>query len=268
MNGLRHALAFLLPLKPRGPDELPPASAVHWFVPIGFGIGITYALVFGIAWRVYGEYFGLRLLPAVAILIADAAFFGRRPLAGACAVAQEVAGGPPAGQAPVAPAAILPLLAFLLKLALVLSLPRGQESMAADWRRHLAVLVPGPVFRPIILMPVWGRWAVLLTLCLGRPRAGQPQGLLRLMDAARLAVVFGWLVPCAALTATFCGIRGTLPVGLIISAITLAAAYLSGVLMSWRLDGQTTASVYATGLAGETAFLLAYLPFGSRIYGW
>ncbi len=269
MSSLRVAIEFLLPVRPAVPPvpEAPPGGhrAPHWFVPIGLVIGIVYALVFGGVWNVYGEYFGLRLLPAAVLLAADALFFGNRFIRGACSIADDVGGEPARG---LRPAVLVFVLWLLVKFALLLALPKGQPWSPADWRRHFLFLYPSPVFRPLILMAIWGRWSALLALSLGRAQPGESAAFVDLMARTRLAVVLWWLVPVVVWTMLYCSLTKNAAAGLLVSGITLVAAYIAGVACSWRQGGQTKVSVWAVGAVGELAFLFAYVPFGSRIFGW
>lgn len=268
-SSFRRAVGFLLPIRDEALLDLPGGErAVHWLVPVGFLVGIAYATIFGGVWSAYGEYFGLRLLPAAVLLVADAMFFGNRLIGGACRTADDVVGPRRASDLGVQPAILILVLCLLVKFALLLALPKGQQSGPGDWRRHWMFLYPQPVLRPLILMAVWGRWAILLALSLGRARAGEPRGLLTMMAGARLGIVLAWLLPIVCLTVIFCGAARNVAAGLLISGITLAATYLLSVLFSWRLSGQTTASVYAAGAVGELAFLFAYIPFARRILGY
>lgn len=267
--GLRAAAAFLLPV---ADDTTVTSSGVsaagHWFVPIGLAVGAIYAAIFGGVWSIYGEYFGLRLLPAAAVLAADACFFGARLWRGACTVADETLFRRPALRQAIPPAVVLFVMLAAFKMAAMLGLPRGQAWVAGDWRRYLVIVSPQPVLRPLILMAVWGRWASLLALSLGRARADEEAALSGLMRAARLRVVLGWLIPCTALTAAYCGGSSNVAAGVLISSITLGVSYLVAVVLSWCSGGLSRASVYTAGLAGELGFLLAYIPFANRIYGW
>ncbi len=267
-SSLRRAVAFLLPVAQ--PVAALPAGrrAPHWLVPIGVVIGVCYAAIFGGVWGLYGEYFGLRLLPAAVLLVADVLFFGNRMIRGACAIADDIGGASGEVSRGVRPAVLLLVLWLLVKFALLLALPKGQSWTPGDWRRHLMFLYPQPVMRPLIVMAIWGRWSILLALSLGRPRPGEPPGLVAMMTTARLGVVLGWLIPTILFTITYCGGTRNAAAGMLVSGITLAIAYVAGVLCSWRQGGQTVASVHAAGAVGEMAFLFAYIPFGSRILGW
>lgn len=265
----RRAVNFLLPL--RSADAEPIAGGTytaHWFVPIGLMIGTIYAAVFGGVWFLYGEYFGLRLLPTIILLVVDAGFFGNRLWRGACVTADDLCHNDGVLSRAFRPALLVLVLLIFLKAALILCLPRGQQWSIGDWRRFLLLVYPQPIYRPLILMPIWGRWAMLLALSLGRAQADEPPDFLRLMKSAKLRVVLVWLIICMALTAAYCGKGGNVAAGLLISGITLALAYLICVILAWRLGGLTRVSVYAVGLVAEMTFLFAYIPFANRIYGW
>lgn len=267
-SALREAAAFLLPI--RSGDGATAATlrrAPHWFVPIGLAIGVAYALVFAGVWSVWGEYFGLRLVPAAVLLGLDAALLGRRLLDGACEVS-EALGAPTPRERGLRAAPLTLCLLLILKLAIILTLPKGQTWAPGDWRRHLVFLYPQPALRPLVLMPLWGRWGVLLTMSLGRARADETDAVRSLMAGVRLTGVLAWLVPCVVLTEVYCTQEMNVAVGLLIAAITLASTYAVSVGLSWRLGGQTRASVLAAGAVAEIAFLLAYAPFGRAMHHW
>ncbi|MBN1488602.1 MAG: hypothetical protein JXA69_01690 [Phycisphaerae bacterium] len=265
-SDLRAAVHFLLPLGGAAPAAC--GRAAHWFVPIGLIIGVIYAALFAGVWRLYGEYFGLRLVPAAILLVLDAGLLGRHLLRGTCDITEQLAATPREPAAGMRAATLCLVLWLLVKFALLLTLPRGQDGAPSDWRRHLLFLYPQPVLRPLILMAMWGRWATLLGLSLGRARPGEPADFLRLVAGTRLGTVLGWFLPCAALTVMYCSQHRDFATGLLIAGVTLGVVYVVGVMLSWRLGGQTRASVWALGAFGELTFLAAYAPFGRLIHLW
>ena len=38
-----------------------------------------------------------------------------------------------------------------------------------DWRHYFVFMYPAPVYRPLVLAPLWGRWALLLAATVGPP---------------------------------------------------------------------------------------------------
>jgi hypothetical protein len=276
-GGLRRAAVLLLPVGRDAELTRPGGAGVAWLVPLGLGVGIVYAAGFAGTWRVYGEYMGLRLLPAAVVFVLDLAVLGRRLWAGLYETAGDVgagdrgtggAGSGAAASRPTFVALAVLIAALVLKLALLLALPRGQAWTPGDWRRHLMPLYPQPVLRPLILMALWGRWSVLLALSLGRARAADRGALSQLISATGITTILAWVVPCVGLTVVYTIADQNIATGLLISCVMLAVSYAVAVGLSWRLGGQSVGSVRAAGAVGEIVFLLAYLPFGSRIHGW
>ncbi len=258
---------FLLPLDPRpdasGENDRPPG---HWFVPWGLLIGIIYAIVFSAGWRLFGEYHRMRLVPTAVLLTVDLAWFGRRLITGSAALFTRRRDADDACAVAIG-GVLAVLLIVLLKQALLLSLPYGARPQPADWRQHLGVLYPAPIYRPLILMPVWGRWAMMLAASMGRAAPAASSRTVRLTASMGLrAVGAGWV---AAALLTFLYIpapRLYLGHAVLMAVGTLVASYFSAYLLGRRERGQTEDTILATGLAGELSFLLLYLAVASAIY--
>lgn len=131
-------------------------------------------------WLWLGEYQQIRLAPMALLLAFDACWLGYRLLAGAAAV---VAGWSDRttrlGGTVILPAVVFLIVALLVKLSLLAALPTGAVPWPADWRENLRFFYPYVIYRPLVLMPLWGRWAVLLAGNIGRVapahiRSGSP----------------------------------------------------------------------------------------------
>src|SRR5690606_8844050 len=95
--------------------------------------------------------------------------------------------------------ALVVVLLAILRYAVLLSLPLGVPG-AASWRSRRPPLYPKAIYRPLLLMPLWGRWAMTLALCIGRPHPGEPPRLASMAAGARLQwIIPAWLA-CAVLT--------------------------------------------------------------------
>ncbi|MBI4580698.1 MAG: adenosylcobinamide-GDP ribazoletransferase [Planctomycetes bacterium] len=266
---------FLLPFDPVRLSDAPAwRRAAVWLPVWGLLIGIAYAAAFRIAWLWLGEYRGVRVAPMVLLLVLDAGWFGYRLLEGAA----HVVGSwrrtptttsltpPAAGQASPA-ATVLIVLGLLVKFALLVSLPAGAVSWPADWREHLWIAYPYVIYRPLVLMPVWGRWTVLLASSIGRVSADGSPRLRELARGNSMVTVMTYWAAATALTVMYCSPSGRhVAWSMLISLGMLLIAYLVSFTLVRRFGGQTESTVTAAGWLVEFAFLLAYLPVARAIY--
>jgi hypothetical protein len=159
------------------------------------------------------------------------------------------------------------VLAVLVKFALLVALPAGAVTWPADWREHLRIIYPYVIYRPLVLMPLWGRWAVLLAANIGRSAPVASSRLKSLANGSSMPAVMGWWLAISGLTVMYCSPSGH-HVGwaMLISLGMMVVAYLVSFSLARRFGGQTEATVMAAGWAVEMAFLLAYLPLARYIY--
>ena len=250
-------------------------AAGRWLVAWGLLIGGLYALVFRVAWRWFGEYQGIRWLPVAAVLTVDLGCCGYRLLAGSAGIASAcrpnaVGSSPPPGL----PTLLAIVLVAITKYAMLLSLPLGvwRSSPAGVWvwehsLARLGLLYPQAIYRPLILMPLWGRWAMTLAVTIGRVAPGGSNRLRAMARGTHLAVVVIYWLFCAAVTTMYCTPSGEhLARGVVIALAVMVVSYLSSFVLARRTGGQTEATVGTTALAAELAFLGLYLPVVSDIY--
>ena len=265
------AARFLFPVTDRSAcEETGWPMAGRWLLVWGIIIGAAYALVFRGAWRWFGEYNRLRLAPVAVLLALDLGWCGRRLLLGALRVlgndghTDEVA--PPAPASPQGTLALV--LIAIFKYALLLSLPFGARLQPADWRDvYLGFFYPEVIYRPLILMPIWGRWAIMLALRIGRVAPTGSQRLRLMAGGLSLSAVMLWWLGCSALTMLYCSGAGEhLARGVFIAVAVFLTCYLVCFALARRAGGQTEATVGAAGLVGELAFLMFYLPVARAIY--
>ncbi len=259
------ARAFLLPRCGEGyPDAPEWRRAPHWFLLWGAAIGIVYAGVFRASWRWFGEYQYVRFVPIAVVLLVDLAWGGYRPFV---AAVRLLAGGRSrTAETVMVHIALAVVLIAFVKYAMLLSLPLGDPEWSR-WRGRLGILYPKAIYRPLVLMPLWGRWAMTLALCIGRPHADEPAPLRSMAANARLPwILLGWLA-CGALTVFYASetaaeaARGT-----VIALGVLVSAYLVSFALGRRCGGQTQTTVLAAALATEFSFLALYLPIASKGY--
>lgn len=268
-SALRLAAQFLLPLNSFGAPERPTdaagwSKAALWFPLYGLAVGILYAAVYRASWKWFGEYERLRLLPVALVLMADLGFCGYRQLA---ATVRLLAGRAPRPIDLGPPASVAVALAVLLKFMMLLSLPVGAYPWPADWREHLGPLFPAVIYRPLVLMPLWGRWALLLAMSLGRMTPQSPAPLRDMAGGVRLAAMMAWWLATTLLTIAYSSAAIThLAHGVVIALGVLVSTYLASFWMARRSGGQNEDTVLATGLVAEIAFLAFYLPVARLIY--
>ncbi len=160
------------------------------------------------------------------------------------------------------------LLIVILKYAMLLALPLGADE-SYGWRQRFGILFPRPVYRPLVLMPLWGRWAAMLALCIGRPHPSEPSWLGRMAGGLRLPMILaGWIV-CTALTMFYVTESpSNLPAGMVIGLAMLVLSYLVCFMLARRYRGVTRDTVLATALAAEFAFLIFYLPLIRSVFAY
>jgi len=269
------AALFLLPVSPRlheGDGNW--ARAGRWLPLWGLATGILYVGVFGVTWRYFGEYHGIRWIPAAAVLAVDLGLLGYRLLSGSVRLVTGQTDEDHRSLALTLPAILPVVLVAILKFALLVSLRRGhwQSAPAGAWQwdsifGHLGFLYPQPIYRPLVLMPLWGRWAMSLALSIGRPAPNASGRLKTMANRSSLPVIFGQWLLCALLTVVYCSGSGEHVARSIIIALNLLmVAYLASFALSRKENGQTESTVTAIGLVGELTFLALYASLSSAIY--
>lgn len=272
------AARFLLPTdESRHADANEWRTAGRWLVFWGLMIGVFYTLVFRMTWRWFGEYQGVRWLPAAGVLIADLSFCGYRLLSGVIRLSGRPTTAPGnANDALTLPQMLTVALIIIAKYAMLLSLPQGIAKTGASslwqptgWARWFRFLYPMVVYRPLVLMPLWGRWAMSLAARIGRVSPTGSPRLRMLAGGLSIGFVFIQWVLASVLTCLYCGSSAAnLARGVVISIGLMLAAYGAGFALARRYGGQNEATVCVAGLIGELAFLALYLAVINNIYWW
>lgn len=265
---------------PLGPDAPRRASvAVAWVVPLGLLVGLAWAGVFRATWRLYGEIGGLRLVPGLAVALLEAFITGRL-LIPAMASASDAIGeqqdrrsAHPASrsllQTPLTSRGVLVLLAcFLTQWALVVSIPVWTPwwPTSDDWRSNFNFLYPRPIYRPLLLAPLWGRWALLMAASLGRTSASADPATVEFCRSVRPGRLLRHAILPLALTCVYCSRERNVLIGLLIGMIVFAVSYLAGVIYARRLGGQSRITLLATAQLAQIAFLATYRALWAAIY--
>lgn len=268
LTGARLAARFLFPLRDEGEDSSNGwEQAAWWFVPWGLAVGLVYMLVYRLTWRVFGEYQQMRLMPVAVLLIVDQLWLGYRLIRGAAHVAGRTAVTEDAHETRLR-ALLFVVLMVILRYSLLLYLPAGLGRQYPEgWRSGFTWLYPDVVYAPLVLMPLWGRWAMMLALGIGRTAPEAGPRLRRLAEGNRLwGVMLFWLAGLALTVLYCCPDVEQIPRGLVIAVGVIVVGYLVAYVLGRCWGGQTEATIGAAGFAGEMAFLSFYLPNASAIY--
>lgn len=276
--GFSTAMAFLLPLgrreEPRCVEDVP--DFARWIVLSGVAIGLAWAGSFKLVWWAYGETGGLRIAPSLVVVLLELLFTGALlalGLARATVLLTHGRSTASTGLDVLAPfPAVGTLVLFLLILtqfAMILAVRAtpGWWPPPEDWRNHFNFMYPHPIYRPLLLAPIWGRWGILVAATIGRtaPHAdGWTRALNKSMGPGRLLLHAA--VPML-LTAIYCSRSRNYMTGVLIGLLVFGVTYVAAVTFARRGDGQTRQSMYAAGQVAQVAFLIIYLGFWRQIHG-
>ncbi len=276
LSALPAAARYLLAQSPPpARDAVRAARVVAWVVPAGLLIGILWAGAFRGAWRLYGEIDGLRMVPGLAVVLLEALLTGRFLW---LAVARAADGplGPSMGDderltrnpSLRACGAMAIVLCAMVQWVLVVSIPHVTPWWPPpdDWRSAFNFLYPRPIYRPLILAPLWGRWAILMAAATGRTAPGvdaMTASLCRSMGPRR--VLLHALLPVV-LTCIYFSRERNFLIGGVISLFAFASSYLAAQVLARRNGGQDRVTLFAAGQIGQIAFLAIYRALWPRIY--
>ncbi len=208
-------------------------------------------------------------MPALVVVVLDVAFLGYRQYWG---LGHLFGSGGEAGRAlepdkdrnPLTGGVLVLVCVVLAMWVLVVSVPKGPSWWPTDWRAdwHLTKLYPRPVYRPLILTPMWGCWAVLMAANVGRVRPGSAAA--EFCRAVRPSAVLLSFVPVVALTAVYCSEGGNPLIGVVIGLVVLGVTHLMSTVAARRNNGQSYATLFAVSKVAELTFLLAYVAASAR----
>ena len=211
-----------------------------------FGIGLTF--VWGAAWRLFKEPGGILFTPAALTL----AVYVLGPYRRAAAALVDVVAGRDAAFRPLAAASLLVVLAMaMLGLA-----PRSyHRDPLLPWLQW--ALPDMEIYRVLILMPLWGAWATVVTGQFRKPDAATE-------PAVAAFVRGGGAVPAAvAMAVPFAGTCAYFNyLGLWMFALAGAGAIggiLSGLALARMTGGLNRRALLAGNLVTQLVFLAAYL---------
>ncbi|MGC9455487.1 MAG: hypothetical protein ACP5HU_11590 [Phycisphaerae bacterium] len=230
-----------------------PAQRFRWawveLMLLSAAWGVASALLWELCANTFGWYStDFPLIPAAAVLTVTVLSLYRRAIT---ATAELLGGKQQAGTS--AAAAIIVVVMALILL--------GLRSWQPDWPVHmhpwLQWLRPRTMYRPLVLAPVWGAWAMLITPQFRRPDAGtEPQ----VAQFARGCGPFAAAVCMAApLTGSIVYFNHMPWTQLGISATAVLTAVAGGQILCALGGGLRRRNLLAANLLTQMAFLLAYL---------
>lgn len=230
-----------------------PPARFHWawaelvLLSAAWGVGI--AGLWELCVNVFGWYSAdFPFVPTAAVLAVTVLWMYRRALT---ATAEMLGGCDPAGRS-AASALLVVVLAMIL-----LGLRSWQPDWPVNMHPWLRWLRPRTMYRALVLAPVWGAWAMLITPQFRRPGAGtEPQ----------VAAFAGGCGPFAAAVCMAAPLAGSIVyfnhmpwTQLGISATAVLTALAGGQILCATGGGLTRRNLLAANLLTQIAFLLAYL---------
>lgn len=277
LTGLYAAARFLLP--PGYRDE--PSTHVHaarsvaWMVPLGLLTGLAWVLVFRAARRVFGESVNLRMESALCVVLVECLITGPFLAMGLARTVHLLAGerslrAEQNRRAPLSPVGSLVLILVILsEWVLIATIPMRAPWWPSqdDWRHYFNFMYPEPLYRPLILAPIWGRWGILLGATVGKTAEGADAATASISAAMRPARLLRHAALPLVLTAIYFSRGQNFLIGVILGLLVFAASYFVSFLIAWRGGGQTRQSLFASGQIAQLAFLAAYRCFWPIIHG-
>jgi hypothetical protein len=275
--GLPEALRLLFPFSQGQPAvrTLAWSRAASWIVPLGLIIGLVWAGVFRLTWRVYGEAGNVRVIPALSIVLIECLLTGPFLALGLARTAHLLSGAKPLAavvdpKSPLSPVGTLVLTLTLLTEWVLIASIRADAAWwpsSHDWRSKFNFIYPAPIYRPLLLAPIWGRWGMLLAASVGRTARGADEAIVLFCESMRPARMLRYAVLPVALTAIYFSREGNVFIGLIMALIVFAGTYIVAVLLAQRGGGQSRQSLYAAGQIAQLAFLAVCRAMWPLVYG-
>ncbi len=222
-----------------------------WIDLVIFSLGWSFASLglWAGAWRVFGEPFG-RALPAVTVVMVSLLVPFRESLKAVTEIffPRDDAIRPIAGS----------MVVLILTMSLYSLLPDYYYLTDAPLPAAIAWFRPWvKIYRILILSPLWGAWAMLITPQFIRVSddtdpaiAAFAKGCSPLAAAAVMGVLL-------ATTITYLNFLPWEQLG--VSGATVVGAILTGLICSYRTGGLTRKALLATNLITQMIFVLAYL---------
>lgn len=215
---------------------------------LSLGWGIFMAAAWDFTGWLFGWYSGIPLVPVVVVVAATVLWMYRRAVG---ALSEAVS-----GEDVYVRSLVGSVIVVTLSLALL-----GLKGWNPDWPRYLPPawkwIRPRAMYRVLILAPVWGGWAMLITCQFCKPT--------KRTEAAVVAFAAGcgpviaavcMAVPLAGAIIYFNYLPWT---QLSISAAAIFAAVVGGAALAKRNGGLNRKTLLGVNLMTQIVFILAYL---------
>ncbi|MHC4294120.1 MAG: hypothetical protein ACYSTL_00875 [Planctomycetota bacterium] len=239
--------------------ESPARFRDSWVGVLGFSLAWSLLALglWAVAWKVFGEPFG-RILPAVLLTAVFALWSFRESLKSLAEIMFP--------NDTTSRAAVVSIFVLILTCAL-LSLPPDFYKRDPELPKFIAWFRPhAKIHRIIILAPLWGAWAMLIT-----PQFRRPDDRTEPFVAA-FARGFGPLAAAAVmglLLGTTITYLNFLPwEQLIVSGLTVVGAIAAGLICCRLTGGLTRRALLAANIITQLVFILAYLGARNLLVWW
>lgn len=248
---------------------------VPWIVPLGLIVGLIWVGCFRMTWWLYGETAGIRFIPGLTIVLVECLLTGPFLVLGLARTVHLLTGTHPRQSeldraSPLSPVGSLVLsLIVLAEWVLIagIQVTPAWWPTPDDWRHYFNFMYPQPIYRPLLLAPIWGRWGILLGATIGRTARHADTETLAIVDAMRPTRLLRHTLLPVALTIIYCSRSSNFLTGLLVSILVFAMTYFVSVAMARRGGGQTRQSLYAVGLMAQLSFLAIYRALWRLIEG-
>jgi len=225
------------------------AAAWPGVMALSLGWGVLLAGLWGLSWRLFKEPGGILFTPAAVTV----AVFLLWPFRRAASALSEVIAGAGNTQRAILAALLVAVLALCM-LGLGSSRYHNESVLPAAlaWIRPSAEL-----YRVLIVMPLWGGWAMLITGQFCRPREDTaPAVAAFVLGCGPVAATASMLAPALLTWAYFHFLNGW---EMSMSAAAVITAVVGGMALSRRTGGLKRATLLAANVLTQLAFVLSYL---------
>jgi len=239
---------------------------VPYVVPVGLLVGLLWVAVFRLSWWLYGETGSIRVIPSLMVVLVECLLTGPFLALGLARTVHVLTSDRPElatddRLAPLSAVGTLVLcLTILCEYALILSIPHreGWWPSPDDWRSDFNFLYPRPIYRPLLLAPLWGRWGMLLAATIGQTARNADQTTIALNHAMTPGRLLRHAFLPVVLTAIYCSRSRNYLTGVLIGILVFAVTYIVTVAIARRARGQSRQSLFAAAQIAQLAFLAIY----------
>lgn len=213
-------------------------------------------------------------MPALAVVLLECCFCGVFLVLGTTRTIHILTSPRPLTQpldksSPFSQIATLALcLIVLSQFTLILSIPNETPWWpSTGWRTRFNFLYPAPIYRPLLLAPLWGRWGLLVGACVGRAARSADDEFCAFSRSIRPVHLLAHAFLPLVLSVVYCAREGNFLVGIKLGLLVFGVTYLASVVMARRGGGQTRFSIYAAGQVAQLATLAIHRAFWAEIHG-